>query len=149
MLSRDRIMPRDTWNLSGEQGNVIGNPRFDSSQTPYQGILHSTNQSATGGFPVQVCTGKLVARGEERIGSTTPMPMSARRTSTMNSLLPAEILWLHSKDCKYRSFSSIIHHTFDVFMLEDKIQNPGEFLFRFSLGSNVMDQRSGDGRFSG
>ena len=26
---------------------------FDSSQTPYQGILNSTNQSATGGIPVQ------------------------------------------------------------------------------------------------
>ena len=112
-------------------------------------ILHSTNQSATGGIPVQVCTGKLFVRSEERIGSTTIMPMSAGRTSTMNSFLPAEILWLHSKDCKYRSFSSIIPHTFDVFMLEDKIQNPGEFLFRFSLGSNVMDQRSGDGLFFG
>ena len=30
-----------------------------------------------------------------------------------------------------------------------KIQNPGKFLFRFSFGSYVMDQRSGDGRFSG
>ena len=31
-------------------------------------------------------------------------------------------------------------------MSEDKIQNPGEFLFRFTLGGYVMDQRSGDGR---
>ena len=38
-------------------------------------------------------------------------------------------------------------HTFNVFMLEDKIQNFGKFLFGFSLGGNVMDQRSGDGRF--
>ena len=29
------------------------------------------------------------------------------------------------------------------------IQNQTEFLFRFSLGGNVMDQRNGDGRFSG
>ena len=34
-------------------------------------------------------------------------------------------------------------------MLEDKIQNLGKFLFGCSLGSNVMDQRSGDGRFGG
>ena len=34
-------------------------------------------------------------------------------------------------------------------MLEDKIQNPSECLFRFSLRGNVMDQRSGDGRFGG
>ena len=30
-------------------------------------------------------------------------------------------------------------------MLENKIQNPCKCLFRFSLGRNVMDQRSGDG----
>ena len=27
-------------------------------------------------------------------------------------------------------------------MLKDKIQNPSKFLFRFSLGGNVMDQRT-------
>ena len=83
MLSRDRSMPLDTWNLSGTQGNVFGNPRstFGSSQTPYKGILHFTNQSATGAIPVQGSTGRPVARGEERIG----VPMSAGRPSTMNS----------------------------------------------------------------
>ena len=93
MLSRDRRLPLDTWNLSEPQGNVWGNPRplFDSSQTLYQGILHATTPSATGAVPVQVSTGQLVARGEERIGSTTTMPMSERRPSTMNSSLPVEI----------------------------------------------------------
>ena len=40
----------DTWNLFGSQENVFVSPRsmFESSQTPHQGILHSTNQSATG-----------------------------------------------------------------------------------------------------
>ena len=33
-----------------------------------------------------------------------------------------------------------------VFGVENSTQNLGEFLFRFSLGSYVMDQRSGDGR---
>ena len=32
-----------------------------------------------------------VAKGEERIGSTVPMPMFASRPSTMNSFLPAQI----------------------------------------------------------
>ena len=27
MLSRDKRMPFDTWNLSETQGNVFGNPR--------------------------------------------------------------------------------------------------------------------------
>ena len=42
-----------------------------------------------------------------------------------------------------------IPHTFDVFMSEDKIQNPSKCLFQLSLGGNVMDHRSGDGRFGG
>ena len=36
-----------------------------------------------------------------------------------------------------------------MYELEEKIQNACEFLFRFSFGSYVMDQRSGDGRFNG
>ena len=73
VLSRDRRMPFDTWNLSETLGNVFGNSRsmFDSSQTPYQGILHSTNPSATSAITVQVGTGRLFARSEERIGSNT------------------------------------------------------------------------------
>ena len=86
-------MPLDTWNVFGTQGNVFGNPRsmFGSSQTPCQGMFHFTNLSATVAIPVQVSTGRLVARCEERIGSTTPMPTFARRPSTMNSFLPAEV----------------------------------------------------------
>ena len=43
MLSRDQSLRPDTWNLSRIQANVFGNPRavIDSSQAPYQGILHS------------------------------------------------------------------------------------------------------------
>ena len=28
MVSRDRILQLETWNLSGTQGNVFGNPRL-------------------------------------------------------------------------------------------------------------------------
>ena len=37
MFSRDRSLQLETWNLSGTQGNVFGNPRpmFDSSKIPY------------------------------------------------------------------------------------------------------------------
>ena len=61
MLSRDQSLQPDTWNLSGTQGNVFGNPRavIDSAQTPYQGILQSTNQSATGVNGMQKSTGRL------------------------------------------------------------------------------------------
>ena len=87
VLSCDKRLPLDTWNLSGSQENVFVNPRSrcESPRTPCQGILHSTTPSATGAVPVHVCTETLVARGEERIGSTVPMPTIAGRPSTVNS----------------------------------------------------------------
>ena len=56
-----------------------------------KGILHFTNQSATGAIPVQRNTGRPVAKGEEKAGSTVPMPSFARRPSAMSSFSPAEI----------------------------------------------------------
>ena len=89
----DKRLPLDTWNLSEPQGNFFGNPRpmLESSQTPHQGILHCTTPCATDAVPVQVSTGRPLARGEERTWSMTTMPMSERRPSTMNSFLPVEI----------------------------------------------------------
>ena len=34
-------------------------------------------------------------------------------------------------------------------MLEDEIQESSDYLFRFSIGHYVMDQRSGESRFIG
>ena len=70
------------------------------------------------------------------------MPMSERRPSTANSFLPAEVPQ-NSMAGQQRLQRSELHHSFVIYVLEDKIQNPGEFLFRFFLGSFVMDQRSG------
>ena len=87
------------------------------------------------------------------IGSTTTMPMSERRPSTMNSFLPAEVPQNSMADQQRLQISELHFeknpHTFNVFMLEGKIQKPSRFLFRFSLGGNVIDQRSGDGRVGG
>ena len=93
MLSCDKRLPLGTWNLSGSQENVFGNPRpmFESPQTCYQGILNSTAEGATGTVPVHRGTGTPVARDEERIGSTNPMPMFAGTPSTMNSFLSVRI----------------------------------------------------------
>ena len=81
------------------------------------------------------------------------MPMSARRPSTMNSFLPAEV---PQNFMAVQQRLQISELQFDkcptistMFVLEDKIRNPGEFLFRYHLGRYVMDQRSGDGRFIG
>ena len=78
MPSRDKRLPLDTWILS-ETGKRVWQStsyvRFNADTS--SGVLHTTNRSATGSIPVQASTGRPVAIGEERIGSTTPMPMSA------------------------------------------------------------------------
>ena len=53
MLRRDPSLRPDTWNLLGTSGNVFDSPLavIDSSSTPFQGMLHSWNQSATGKKP--------------------------------------------------------------------------------------------------
>ena len=123
MLSRDRSMPFDTWNLPETQGNVCGNPRsmFAPSQTPYQGTLHSTNPSATGAIPVQVSTGRPVARGEERIGSTTPMPMTARRPVNHEFFLTSgsstEFYGSTAKTADIGASVREVPHTFIIFVL--------------------------------
>ena len=78
--------------ITGKRFLSIRRSRFESSRTPYQGILHSTTPSAAGAVPMHVFTGTPVARGEERIGSTIPMPMFAGRPSTMSSTVPVEFL---------------------------------------------------------
>ena len=67
-----RALRFDTWNLSGTQENVFGNTRavIDSSQTPYQGILHSWNQSATeskGRTPCETVQGDLLRKVKHKI----------------------------------------------------------------------------------
>ena len=109
--------------------------------------------SATDAVPVHVCTGTLVANGEGRIGSTMPMPTFAGRPSTMNSFFPVDIPQNPMVGQQRQQISELhfdkFTHTFNVFMLEDRIQNPSKFLFRFSLKGKVMDQGSGDGRVGG
>ena len=46
-------------------------------------------------------------------------------------------------------WSRQIHHANNICLLEDKIQDWGMYLPTFSCGSFVVDQRSGDGWFSG
>ena len=86
------------WNLLGTSGNVFDSPRavIDSSSTPYQGMLHSWNQSATGENPVRESAGKPVVRSEERIRETIPTLRIARRPSTMNSFFQAEGAYPHN-----------------------------------------------------
>ena len=69
------------------------------------------------------------------------MPTFARRPSTISSFFLVDID-SRCRNCNSTSFLHVLH-----FMLEDKNQKPSDYLFWFSIGSNVMDQKSGDGRF--
>ena len=128
-------------------GNVFDSPRavINLSSTPYQRMFHSQNQGVTGENPVRESTVKLVARSEERNRDTINHEffLSSRRRYPQNYM--ADQSKLQISELQVEKF----HHTFNVFMLEDKIQDPSKCLFQFSLGDNVMDQRSGDSRFGG
>ena len=93
-MSRDQCLRPDTWNLSGTQGNVFGSPRAVSIHpdplSRNSSLLESKCYRWVGGNPVRHSTGRLVAKGEEQIGSIIPMPRFARKPSTMNSFSPAE-----------------------------------------------------------
>ena len=87
MLSCDKRLRPETWNVSGSQENFFANPRstLESLQIPYQGTHPFMAPNAAGEVPVHTSTGRPVAREEERIGSTIPMPTFARRPPTMSS----------------------------------------------------------------
>ena len=96
----------------------------------------------------RLSAGRLVAREEEIIGSTVPMPTFAGRPPTMSSFncgYSIEFYGWAAKTADIGTNSPLHNH----FLLEDKIQKPDGYLFWFSLGGNVADQRGGAGRFSG
>ena len=126
------------------QGNVFGNPRavIDSSQTLYEGIFHSWNQIAAGGNTVRESTGRLVAKSEEQFSGTIPLPSFHEFFLTITCPLKsmADQQRLQISELNFDRFPTL--STFSCWKI--RFKNLGVFLFWFSLGNNVMDQRSGD-----
>ena len=121
MLSCDKRLPPDTWNRSGSQENVFANPRatLESSQTPHRGIHQFATPNATDEVPVLTSTGAPVARKEERIGNTIPMPTFACRPSTMRSFGPVDISQSSMVGQQRQQISELQF---------DKFPNPSSFL---------------------
>ena len=99
-------------------------------------------------------TGRLVARSEEQNRDTIPTRRFARRPSTRDSLYPAEGAYPQNYMVDQQQLQiSELHFdnipTTSTFSCWKMIQNPCKCLFLFTVGGNVMDQRSGAGRFSG
>ena len=137
MLSRDKPLPLDTWNTSGLLENVFGNQfsTFDSSRDHPQGIHPCAPQTERGSVPQAPGTGTLFSRDDKQNIDTIPMPTCAGRMSTMSSTIRVE----------FPQNSMVGQQRQQISELQfDKSPNP-----QSSLGGKVMDQRSGDGRFSG
>ena len=101
-------------------------------QTPNRGIHQFATPSGAGEVPVLVSTGALVAREEERIGNTIPMPTFASRPSAMRSLSPVDIPQSSVVGQQRQQISELQFDKFPTpssFLLEDKIQKPGDHLF--------------------
>ena len=90
---RDKRLPFNTWNTSELQGNVVGFlfSTFDPPGNPSQGIHYCATPRQTGSIPQTTGTGTSFTRDEEQNRNTLPMPTSARRPSTMSSLIPVEV----------------------------------------------------------
>ena len=157
MLSCDIRLQPQTWNPSGLQANVFANPcsTFESTQTPCQGTHPFMTSSAAGEAPALISTGRLVAREDERIGSTIKMPIFARRPPTISSFVPVDIpqgSWLGSKDSRHRNLNltnSLLHHHF---CWKIRFRNQvttcsycGSIFVVRIFPSDVVDRRCGDG----
>ena len=73
------------------------------------------------------------------------MPTSAGRPSTMSSLFPQNVYGWTAKTANIRTAIPQIPLSTIILGFENTVQKSSDYLFRFSIGSNVMDQRSGDG----
>ena len=95
---------------------------------------------ATGGNCVRDSTGRLVAKSEEQFRGTIPLPSFARRLQQKDH----RIKWFDQQGLQISELHFLTNSPrCNVFMLVEK------FLSQFSLGGNVLDQRSGDGRVGG
>ena len=87
-------------------------------------------QNAAGEAPALISTGKLVARENERIRSTIPMPTSARRLQTMNYFVLGQSSMVGQQR---QQISELQFDKFPTpssfFTLEDTIQKSSDYLF--------------------
>ena len=94
MLSCDRRLPLDTWNMSGPQENVFGNQFFYSWFVPKSLARNSSfydTKFLHVRFQCILVQGLLSQEYEDLTKGTITMPTFARKPSTTSSLLPVDI----------------------------------------------------------
>ena len=150
LLSRSD-KPPDIWNSHGISGNVFANPPASSS-SPYPGdsILGFLMLRKTRLYHKY---GATRYTGERQIPDTVLLRHFSRdRQPEIHSTLKREDFQRIMGRPTTADFGSSfwqIPWPSNTCLLEDKIQNCGLYLFTITYGSCAMDQRSGDGWFSG
>ena len=139
MLSCDKCLQPETWSPSGLQENVFFFLQIHARRSSHykyliEEFIPFMTTNAAGESPALISTGKPVARDEERIGSTIPMPTVASRPSTMNSFMTVDIpqssVVGQQRHSRYRNFNFDKYpYSTITFTLEDEIQKPGDYLF--------------------
>ena len=80
-----------TW-TTGKRFLQIHARRWSHYKYSEKGICPFMTRNTAGDAPALIRTGKPVAREDERIESTIPMPTFARRPPTMGSFFPVDSL---------------------------------------------------------
>ena len=149
MLSRSLEIPSrkngppTIWDTHGKSGNVVANPTASSS-APFPQELNpwSSNFLNTHHHMWWVKTKhqfKIRDASQDRQPENSVIPREGECSKNYEATTTADL----------RSSFRQIHHASNVCLLEDKIQDWGMYLFTISCGSYAVDQRSGDGWFSG
>ena len=151
MLSRSFGMssrnngPPSIWDTLVFSGNVFANP-VPSSSAPFPQELNPWSSNVSEHTSPHVMSESQTQVQDQRCQSGP---------SARNSPDPSEgrffkgLRWRPTTTADLRTSLRQINHTSDVCLLGDKIQDWGMYLFTSSYGSHVVDQRSGDGWFSG
>ena len=132
--------PPSIWDTHGISGIVFANPTASSS-SPYPGGFNPRISNVSEHTSPHVMSESQTPAQDQRCQSGP---------SARNSFKILKELW--SRPTTTADFGSSfwqIHHTSNIRLLEDKIQDWGMYLFTISNGSYAVDQRSGDGWISG
>ena len=151
MLSRDKRLPLDTCDTSGLQENGFENQfsTFDSLRDHPQGIHPCAPQTEQESVPQAAGIGTLFASDDKQNKGTIPLPTFAGRSSTMCSLTPVDFPHNSMAGQQRQQISELQFDKFpypqSLLIWEIVFKNQVTICSDFSIGSNVMDKRSGDG----
>ena len=135
-------LPIDTWNTSGSQDNV--GLKSSSRHSPSYGTRCYRIDSSAYWYRNFLSQEMMIDNSNAYI---------CKRAIDHEFIIAggdsAEFYGWTAKTANIGTAIRQVPYTFLISLLEDNIRKPSKFFFRFSLGGNVMDQGSGDGRFGG